>query len=147
MQDPLQEVTWIFQVNSAHLDWLVINACYQILVLIETMIYVPGQVEDVIASDTIQFKEPSSPHDKDDTALIVAPQENQDAVPVASPIEHDSAPTSTQDSMNADNMDSAVTMVLDNCNAAAVMALEDKCDAGLTVGSNVELSGELLLLP
>jgi len=116
-------------------------------VLIETVICVLEQVEDVIASDTIQFKEPSSPQDKNDTAVIVAPRENQDVVPVAS--EHDSPPTSTQDNMNADNMDSAapITMVLDNCDAAAVVTLHDKCDSGLTVGSNLEHSGELLLLP
>jgi len=112
------------------------------------MIYVPEQVEDVTASGTIQFKEPSSPHDKDDTALIVAPQENQDAVPVALPLGHDSAPTSTRDNMHADNMDSAapVTLVLNNCDAAVVMTLQDKCDAGFIVGSNLELSGELLYL-
>ena len=94
----------------------------------------------MITSEAIQIEEckGSTSNDEHDPSLISAQKPNQDAVPLASPLdEHDLTPTSTQDNLNA----APITMVQDNHAAAAVFTLH-KCDAGTTEGCKLEVSGD-----
>lgn len=76
----------------------------------------------------------SSPHDKHGPWLIAAPEEKQDA----EPIEEKCDLTSTS---IKGKLDAAANIIVDDSrDAAAVITLQDKCDAGCTIGSNLELS-------
>lgn len=89
----------------------------------------------------VKGEEPSK-HGKYEPLLIVAPEESQDVIPVASLHGDDnSTPINTQ--VNPEG--APIVVVENNLDVTDVIELQDKYNAEPLAGSNLEFSGELLL--
>lgn len=101
--------------------------------------------ESVITSDAIHVEDESkesSLHDRCDLRPVTMHQQNQDAMVATAPLDEQYATcTSGQDNLDA----APIPMEQDSCDAEAVITAH-KCDVGSTVGSDIEISEQAMVV-